>query len=425
MQDKKYINLGEEEKKLLNNISASTIDRLLKTERNSKKRRGKSSTNSVSLLQNKISIKTFNNEEEKTPGKFEVDLVAHCGTNTNGSFLNTLVMTDFNSQWTEFFPLITKNAEEVITALKEAKITIPFPILGIDTDNGSEFINNALYDFCKKQNIEFTRSRPYKKNDQAHVEEKNGSIIRKVTGYNRFEGFNAEQSLYNLYAKLRLYINYFQPSLKLKSRTRNEGKIIKLYDEAKTPYRRLLNSNIDKKIKNKLKEEYDFLDPVNLLSQVQELQKEFMKHAWEKEKNMQKEYEEKIQDIKNDCAKIKKAVAEGDIELIEKEEEILKNNSNNKDKKLLKNIKLESYKFTRKPRKKSPTRKSLFLKNDIFKDVWDDDVLTELNNNNGIAATEILNKLICKYPEKFHVGHVRTFQRRVSKWRELKRNEIK
>ena len=112
----------------------------------------------MSLLQHKITIKTFNDDEEKMPGKFEIDLVAHCGTTTDGSFLNTLVMTDFNSQWTEFFPLITKNAEEVIAALKEARETIPFPILGIDTDNGSEFINHALYDFCKIQKIEFTRS---------------------------------------------------------------------------------------------------------------------------------------------------------------------------------------------------------------------------------------------------------------------------
>ena len=239
------------------------------------------------------------------PGKFEIDLVAHCGTTTDGSFLNTLVMTDFNSQWTEFFPLITKNAEEVIAALKEAKTTIPFPILGIDTDNGSEFINHALYDFCKIQKIEFTRSRPYKKNDQAHIEERNGSIIRKITGYNRFEGHAAEQSLYNLYDKLRLYINYFQPSLKLKSRTRKEGKVIKLYDEAKTPYRRLLNSNISKNIKDNLIVEYDSLDPVDLLSQVQILQKEFMKHAWEKEKKMQEDYDKKIQEIKNDCEKNK------------------------------------------------------------------------------------------------------------------------
>jgi len=188
----------------------------------------------------------------------------------------------------------------------EAQATIPFSILGIDTDNGSEFINNALYDFCQKQDIQFTRSRPYKKNDQAHVEEKNGSIIRKVTGYNRFEGFAAEQSLYNLYEKLRLYINYFQPSLKLKSRTRNGGKVTKIYDEAKTPYRRLINSNISEKIKNKLGMEYDSLDPVNLLSQVQELQKEFMKHAWEKEKKIQENYDKKIQEIKMIVRKLKK-----------------------------------------------------------------------------------------------------------------------
>jgi|TARA_B110000503_G_C7126403_1_gene404821 hypothetical protein len=430
MQDKNHLNLEDKDKKLLSTISASSIDRLLKTERALKKRRGKSSTNSVSLLQHKIAVKTFNSEEEKLPGKFEVDLVAHCGTTTDGSFLNTLVMTDFCSQWTEFFPLITKSANEVIAALKEAQTTIPFSILGIDTDNGSEFINNALYDFCKKQDIEFTRSRPYKKNDQAHVEEKNGSIIRKVTGYNRFEGFAAEQSLYNLYKKLRLYINYFQPSLKLKSRIRDGGKVTKIYDEAKTPYRRLLNSNISEKIKNNLGMEYDSLDPVNLLSQVQELQKEFMKHAWEKEKKLQEDYDKKIQEIKNDCKEIKKAVADGDMQLLENEAMNLKNINDYNPKKSLKNIennfkniKLESYKFTRKPRKKSPLKKDELIKNDVFKEVWNDDVVIELNNNNGIAATEILNKLICKYPKKFHVNQIRTFQRRVAQWRELKRNE--
>jgi len=430
MQDKNHLNLEDKDKKLLSTISASSIDRLLKTERALKKRRGKSSTNSVSLLQHKIAVKTFNSEEEKLPGKFEVDLVAHRGTTTDGSFLNTLVMTDFCSQWTEFFPLITKSANEVIAALKEAQTTIPFSILGIDTDNGSEFINNALYDFCKKQDIEFTRSRPYKKNYQAHVEEKNGSIIRKVTGYNRFEGFAAEQSLYNLYKKLRLYINYFHPSLKLKSRIRDGGKVTKIYDEAKTPYRRLLNSNISEKIKNNLGMEYDSLDPVNLLSQVQELQKEFMKHAWEKEKKLQEDYDKKIQEIKNDCKEIKKAVADGDMQLLENEAMNLKNINDYNPKKSLKNIennfkniKLESYKFTRKPRKKSPLKKDELIKNDVFKEVWNDDVVIELNNNNGIAATEILNKLICKYPKKFHVNQIRTFQRRVAQWRELKRNE--
>jgi hypothetical protein len=432
MHDKNHLNLEDKNKKLLATISASSIDRLLKTERALKKRRGKSSTNSVSLLQHKIAVKTFNSEEEKLPGKFEVDLVAHCGTTTDGSFLNTLVMTDFYSQWTEFFPLITKNAKEVIAALKEAQATIPFSILGIDTDNGSEFINNALYDFCQKQDIEFTRSRPYKKNDQAHVEEKNGSIIRKVTGYNRFEGFAAEQSLYNLYEKLRLYINYFQPSLKLKSRARNGGKVIKIYDEAKTPYRRLINSNISEKIKNKLGIEYDSLDPVSLLSQVQELQKEFMKHAWEKEKKIQENYDKKIQEIKNDCKEIKEVIAEENIQLLKDEAVNLKNINDDNPKKPLKsikdnfkNIKLESYKFTRKLRKKSSREKDGLIKNDIFKDVWNEDVVIELNNNNGIAATEILNKLICKYPEKFHVNHIRTFQRRVAQWREQKRSEIR
>ena len=176
--------------------------------------------------------------------------------------------------------------------------------------------------------------------------------------------------------------------------------------------------------------EYDSLDPVNLLSQVQELQKEFMKHAWEKEKKLQEDYDKKIQEIKNDCKEIKKAVADGDMQLLENEAMNLKNINDYNPKKSLKNIennfkniKLESYKFTRKPRKKSPLKKDELIKNDVFKEVWNDDVVIELNNNNGIAATEILNKLICKYPKKFHVNQIRTFQRRVAQWRELKRNE--
>ncbi|NDA64655.1 MAG: transposase, partial [Chitinophagia bacterium] len=123
----------------------------------------------------------------------------------------------------------------MIEALKAAQQLLPFPLLGLDTDNGTEFINYALLEFCKENKITFTRSRAYKKNDQAHVEEKNGSIVRRLVGYDRYEGLDAYNALSELYAILRLYINFFQPSLKLLSKKRDGAKVTKKYDKAKTP----------------------------------------------------------------------------------------------------------------------------------------------------------------------------------------------
>lgn len=156
--------------------------------------------------------------------------------------MNTLTMTDIATGWTEIVPLLRKSEADVQAALEGIRSVLPFPLLGLDTDNGSEFINYSLLNFCEDNCITFTRSRAYRKNDQAHVEEKNGSVVRRMIGYDRFEGLPAWTGMAALYAKLRLYVNYFQPSKKLLRKTRDGFKTIKQYDKVKTPRQRLLDS---------------------------------------------------------------------------------------------------------------------------------------------------------------------------------------
>jgi IS30 family transposase len=134
------------------------------------------------LLKKQIPIRAFSDWNEATPGFLEADLVAHCGTQTDGAFLNTLVLTDIASGWTEFLPLLQRSEANVIGGLTIAQELLPFLLQGLDADNGSEFINHKLLAFCEAQRITFTRSRAYHKNDQAHVEEKNGSICPSLGG---------------------------------------------------------------------------------------------------------------------------------------------------------------------------------------------------------------------------------------------------
>ena len=233
------------------------------------------------MIKKQIQVRTFADWNNASPGFVEADLVAHCGGRVDGSFLNTLVLTDIASAWTEFLPLLRKSEEDVVGALKVAQKLLPFSLLGLDTDNGSEFINYKLLKFCEEQKITFTRSRAYHSNDQAHVEEKNGSIVRRIMGYDRYEGNEAWNALAALYAKLRLYVNFFQPSMKLLSKQRCGTKIRKLYDKAQTPYQRLsLSPHINEEIKANLKKQYETLDPLSLLQELKDLQGQFFQYAW-------------------------------------------------------------------------------------------------------------------------------------------------
>ena len=258
------VSMGIEEK--LSRMSPSTMDRLLHTWRSSGGRHTLSTTKPGSLLKNSIPIRTFADWTDDRPGFLEIDLVAHCGESTEGFYLNTLSTVDVASGWSECMEVWGKGQERVGAAVHKVRQRLPFPLLGLDSDNGSEFINQHLYNYCRKERITFTRSRSYKKNDSCHVEQKNWSIVRRLVGYDRYSSPAALERLNLVYTTLRHYVNFFQPTMKLISKTRHGARVHKVYDTAKTPYQRLLECGVltaDKQ--TQLAATYRGLNPVQLL----------------------------------------------------------------------------------------------------------------------------------------------------------------
>src|SRR6266581_2255425 len=236
-----HLHLTEECRSQLLSMSAATADRLLRSQRKGGQR-GLSTTRAGTLLKQQIPIRTFEDWNETRPGFLEADLVAHCGADIEGGYLYTLTLTDVATGRTECLPLLHRSQEAVLAALQRVRTLFPFPILGIDTDNGGEFINEVLIAYCEQEHISFTQGRPYLKNDQCFVEQKNGAMVRQVVGYDRFVGEQAYRQLTELYRALRLYVNCFQPSMKLLSKQREGKKVRYVYDPAKTPLQRLLLS---------------------------------------------------------------------------------------------------------------------------------------------------------------------------------------
>lgn len=250
-------------------ISPATIDRLLKPWRQLGSRRGLATTKPGSLLKNIIPIRTFTEWQENKPGFLEMDLVAHCGESTDGFYLNTLTAVDIASGWTECSIVWGKGQGRVGGAIHRLKERLPFPLLGLDSDNGGEFINQHLYDYCRRWNIKFTRSRSYKKNDSCYVEQKNWNMVRRVIGYDRYTSKSAFDCLDRIYSLLRLYMNFFQPTMKLLSKSRYGAKVYKVYDIAQTPYQRLLKLGMLSQSKQtELAAIYRGLNPVLLLKQI-------------------------------------------------------------------------------------------------------------------------------------------------------------
>ena len=243
-----------------------------------------------SLLKHQIQVRTFADWDDVTPGFLEADLVAHCGGNINDAFLNTLVLVDICTGWVECMPLLRKSAQDVVDGLRVAEDLLPFRLQGLDTDCGSEFINYELLDYCEDNHITFTRARTHRKNDQAHVEEKNGSVVRRLIGYDRYEGRKAWEALTRLYCVLRKYVNFFQPSLKLLEKERRGARVRKKYDTAKTPFQRiLLSDHICQAKKDSLSREYEMLDPVKLLAQMETLQDELWQNSWNRKGQVETE----------------------------------------------------------------------------------------------------------------------------------------
>ena len=234
------ITLTPEVEAQLCRISPSSIDRLLHPYRHLGGRRPFATAKRGSLLKKSIPIRTFADWEEDSPGLLEIDLVAHCGDSPDGLFLTTLTAVDVASGWSECMGVWGKGQQRVRAAIHRIRQRLPFPLLGLDSDNGSEFINRYLYNYCREEGISFTRSRAYKKNDSCHVEQKNWSVVRRLVGYDRYDSKAALEALNRVYNLTRLYVNFFQPNMKLVHKSRNGAKVHKFYDTAQTPYRRLL-----------------------------------------------------------------------------------------------------------------------------------------------------------------------------------------
>lgn len=249
------------------NISSATIDRLLKPSRHQHKKRGLATTKPGSILKKHIPIKT-DQWNESIPGFVEADTVAHCGTTTEGMFAFTVNCVDIATSWTEQRAVWGKGETGVLDAISSIETSLPFDLLGFDSDNGSEFLNWHLYRHFveRKKSVQFTRSRPYHKNDNAHVEEKNWTHIRQYLGYQRFDKQELVGLLNNLYtSEWNSYFNYFIPGIKLVEKYRDGSKIIKKYDKPKTPLQRIIESEyISEQVKDRLKEQFNNLNPFEL-----------------------------------------------------------------------------------------------------------------------------------------------------------------
>ena len=252
-------------------MSASTIDRVLHPLRLGVKRRPLTTTRPGSLLRSAIPIRTFSEWTENRPGFVEVDLVAHCGESAEGFYLTTLCGVNVATGWNECLAVWGKGHVRVRSAVHRLRQRLPCPLCGLDSDNGSEFINQSMFDYCRHAGITFTRSRSYKKNDSCHVEQKNWSIVRRLVGYDRYASPAAFKALGDVYDVARLYVNFFQPTLKLIKKSRNGARVRKTYDAAQTPYRRLLKSGaLSEEKRLELATIYEALDPAVLRRQVQE-----------------------------------------------------------------------------------------------------------------------------------------------------------
>ena len=262
--------LDEETRALLLTISAATIDRKLRPFRRAQGR-GLSTTKPGTLLKQSIPVRTFADWDDARPGFVEMDLVAHCGDSVGGQYLNTLTATDVTTGWTECFLLRHRSQLMVTTAMDELRGRLPFPLLGADCDNDGAFINGTLLRYCEAQQITFTRSRPYRKNDQAFVEQKNGAIVRHHVGYRRYTSPQAAERLEALYEALHAYVNFFQPVHKLIHKERHGARVYKQYDEAKTPHQRaMLSPDLSPLCKLRLQHHYQQLNPAQLRRTIDE-----------------------------------------------------------------------------------------------------------------------------------------------------------
>jgi hypothetical protein len=261
------IRVDAEARRRLLTVSPATMDRLLAEVRVIARGGQRRRAGFSSAVRRTVPVRTFGDWNDPPPGYVEVDLVAHGGTSVAGSFVQTVVLTDVATGWTECVPILVREGALVVEALGRARELFPFALKGVDFDNDSAFMNEVVVPWCREQGLEVTRARAYRKNDQAWVEQKNGAIVRRLVGYGRLEGLLAAEALTRLYAASRLHGNLLQPSFKLREKTRKGARVIKLYHAPEPPVARALaHPALDATTKQRLRALRQKCDPVVLLA---------------------------------------------------------------------------------------------------------------------------------------------------------------
>lgn len=382
MERNGHLRLDSPVKDRLLQMSAASIDRLLQPVRAlAKQGRRKASVNT--LLRKSIAIRTYEGWNNPPPGYFEMDLVAHCGSSVAGSHVHSLVLTDIASGWTEAAALIVREQTLITLTLDEIQSRLPFSMLGLDVDNDSAFINEVLLSYSRKHNLELTRSRAYKKNDQAWIEQKNGAIVRKLVGHGRLEGAEATLVLADLHKVARLYVNFFQPSFKLKSKAREAGKVVKKYHAPATPYEQLLaDERVDSGVKQRLRQQFASLDPLELLSQIRQAQEEIARL----EAGADTEPGPAILELDQFVRSLETAWRHGEVRA--------------------------PYRKRRSDAKPHTWR----TRPDPYEEVWPL-LLRWLNEEPHATAKSLFRRLNTEMPNRFKPGQYRTLQRRVKDWR--------
>src|SRR5829696_806632 len=273
-----HLQLAPEVRTRLLGMSAATIDRALRTikQQATGDRPRRRSVPSLAVRRS-VPVRTFADWHDPPPGFVEADLVAHSGPSASGNFIQTLVLTDIATGWTECGPLLVREQGLLSEVLTELRKLLPFDLLGFDTDNDRVFMNETVRDYCQAAGIAFTRCRPYRKNDQAFVEQKNGAVVRRIVGYRRLEGWAAAAALARLYATVRLFVNFFQPSFKLAGKEREGARVRKRYHPPATPCERLLaDPRTPEAVRDRVEALRASLDPVRLLSEMRAAQQAFL-----------------------------------------------------------------------------------------------------------------------------------------------------
>lgn len=275
-----HLQLAPEIRGGLLSMSAATIDRALQEIKGQAGGRSRRRAAPSSAVRRSVPVRTFADWDDPAPGFMEADLVAHSGPTADGSFVQTLTLTDIATGWTECAPLLVREQTLLIEVLSEVRKRMPFPLLGLDTDNDSVFMNETVRFYCQEAGVEFTRCRPYRKNDQAWVEQKNGAVVRRIVGYRRYMGLEAAATLGSLYASVRLFVNFFQPSFKLAEKIRHGAKVTKRYHPPVPPYQRLLaDPRTSEEVRCRVSALHASLDPVRLLSEIRLAQRQLVEIA--------------------------------------------------------------------------------------------------------------------------------------------------